>query len=893
MNDALGRLSAALVDRYRIERELGQGGMATVYLAQDVRHDRKVAVKVLRPELASILGGERFLAEIKTTANLQHPHILSLFDSGEADGLVFYVMPFVEGESLRDRLTRQKQLPVDEAVAIAREVADALTYAHQQGVVHRDIKPENILLHGGHALVVDFGIALAASRSEGATRMTETGMSLGTPHYMAPEQAMGEREITPRVDIYALGCVLYEMLAGEPPFTGPSAQAIIARVMTESPRSLTLQRHTVPAHVEAAVRAALEKLPADRFATAAQFAAALQNPAYSAAATGAAGRQATATAGGLWARLRDPVVLGLGFVALVSLAVAVLARRPSASSATGAVRFLFAGSDSARVIDNFPWPAAISPDGGILVYAVAQPGGGPILYAKRTDQLEGHPIPGTASGSQPVFSPDGQWLAFEVGGKEKKVRLDGSAPVTISDGGADNGADWTTTNELVLGSTGKMHGLSHVSVAGGELAQFTRPDSAKGGLDHLWPIALPDGRTIVFMIWSGALATAQLGITSLDDGRVTPLDVKGIRPLAVLDGALVYLQADGAVMAVPLNARRRRVTGKPVPVLDPVPVGAAQNGNSEIFISRDGALVSALGTHRAQLSWIGHDGVAHPISSEVRDFNSPRLSPDGRRIAVIVSDGTKSDVWIYELATGTLSRLTTVESITSAEWTRDGSRIVYTAAGAGESRAAVWAQRVGVAAPPEMLTQISSLSPYADITPDRRSLLVQSLLENTWGVVRIPLDSGGAARPYSVARNNATSPRLSPDGRRAALNSDESGAFEVYVRSFPDPSAKVQVSVGGGAAPVWSADGTRLYYASGNVIVEARLAAAPDLRVVSRDTAFTKVRESGSGFGQANYDVTRDGSRIVVPVAQAESYQLVVVPNWLTEFRQKLAANRN
>src|SRR5512134_2614664 len=243
MTDATARLTAALSDRYRIERELGAGGMATVYLAHDVRHDRRVALKVLRPELSAILGSQRFLAEIKTTANLQHPHILSLFDSGEADGLVFYVMPYVEGESLRDRLRREHQLPVDDAVRIAREVADALQYAHGHGIVHRDIKPENILLHGGHAMVADFGIALAASRSDGGTRMTETGMSLGTPHYMSPEQAMGEREITPKADIYALGCVLYEMLAGEPPFTGPTAQAIVARVMTDLPRSIVAQRH--------------------------------------------------------------------------------------------------------------------------------------------------------------------------------------------------------------------------------------------------------------------------------------------------------------------------------------------------------------------------------------------------------------------------------------------------------------------------------------------------------------------------------------------------------------------------------------------------------------------------------------------------------------------------
>ena len=274
MPELLGRLQSALSDRYRLDREIGAGGMATVYLAEDVRHDRRVALKVLRPELAAVIGAERFLAEIKLTANLQHPHILPLFDSGEADGYLFYVMPFVEGETLRDRMTREKQLPVADALRITTEVASALDYAHRHGVVHRDIKPENILLHDGQALVADFGIALAASKASGA-RMTETGMSLGTPHYMSPEQAMGEREITARSDVYALGAVLYEMLTGDPPFTGSTAQAVVARVVTESPRPLVPQRHTIPPHVEAAVLTALEKLPADRFASAAEFAEAL------------------------------------------------------------------------------------------------------------------------------------------------------------------------------------------------------------------------------------------------------------------------------------------------------------------------------------------------------------------------------------------------------------------------------------------------------------------------------------------------------------------------------------------------------------------------------------------------------------------------------------------
>src|SRR5512138_447859 len=273
----VARLASALSDRYRIERELGAGGMATVYLAEDVRHRRKVALKLLHPELSAVLGPERFLKEIELTASLQHPHILPLFDSGSAGGQLYYVMPFVEGETLRSRLERERQLPIAETVRIASEVADALQYAHGRGVVHRDIKPENILLQGGHALVADFGIALAVQQA-GGQRMTQTGLSLGTPQYMSPEQAMGEKTIDARTDVYALGAVTYEMLTGEPPFTGPTVQAIVARVLTTAPAPLSELRNTVPTHIEHAVLTALAKLPADRFATAAEFSASLRSP---------------------------------------------------------------------------------------------------------------------------------------------------------------------------------------------------------------------------------------------------------------------------------------------------------------------------------------------------------------------------------------------------------------------------------------------------------------------------------------------------------------------------------------------------------------------------------------------------------------------------------------
>src|SRR5688572_25562043 len=476
--------------------------MATVYLAHDAKHDRRVAVKVLRPELAAAIGAERFLSEIRTTAGLQHPHILPLFDSGAAEGLLYYVMPFVEGETLRERLEREQQLPVADALRIATEIADALHYAHGLGVIHRDIKPENVLLRGGHAFVTDFGIALAV-QTAGGHRITQTGLSLGTPHYMAPEQAVGERAVTLRADVYALGAITYEMLAGEPPFSGPTAQAVLARAMTDEPRSLMLLRPSVPAHVDVAVRTALAKVPADRFSSAAGFANALAEPVASLAAT-----PARAPARPI-ARTLIGIVLGGALLATATLGWLLGRRTADRSSDRVPVRFSIELDSTVQRFHNL----AISPDGRVVVYA-AEGSAGTQLYARHLSDLAALPLPSTENAEAPFFSPDGAWVAFYSNGALRKVRLDGGPPVLVARLPPEAwfaGGTWGSDDTIHFATTPRGK-LFRVPSDGGTPAPVAVSDTT---MRLIGPRSLPGARAL--------LVTASPDLTA---GRIAVLDIE-------------------------------------------------------------------------------------------------------------------------------------------------------------------------------------------------------------------------------------------------------------------------------------------------------------------------------------------------------------------------------
>ncbi len=882
MSDVATRLTAALTTRYRLERELGAGGMATVYLAHDLKHERDVAIKVLHPDLGAALGGERFLTEIRTTARLQHPHILPLLDSGEADGLLYYVMPFVTGETLRARLERERQLPIDDAVLIAREVADALGYAHVLGVIHRDIKPENILLQNGHALVADFGIALAV-QSAGGARMTQTGLSLGTPQYMSPEQAMGERTIDARSDIYALGAVTYEMLIGEAPFTGPSVQAIVARVMSEEPRGLSVQRRAIPANVDDAVLRALEKLPADRFNSAAEFAGLLvTRNTTSVRATGAT----------IAARSNRRAIVIASAVAVVALGAAAWGwLRPQ--PARDVVRYRIT-IDSLPAVHDWTGELAISPDGSAIVHTGGANGA---LLIRRRDELSFTPLVGTENAYGPCFSPDGSQVAYYSSNKIMAAALAGGPPMVLADSVA-------STESCSWGRDGKLYrlfregGLLSVgradAKAGAPLERVSTIDTAAGELMHALPEALPDGQSILFQVQyiDGKRAIALGDIASRKHVVLTP----GTRARYVHGDLLLYTTTDGKLWVVSLDAAARAIRGTPKLVTDRIPTTMV--GPVDFAVSETGTIVYAVddASERRELMWVSRTGVRAPLDSTWKGaFVSPSLSPDGLRVAVTMRVGTNSDVWVKRVAGGDATKFSFQNKTNEAPaWTPDGRFISYISGASGSAAVGdVWRQPAdGTAGGVRVLHADRPLSEHT------------WSLSGEWLIVRTTTPTAGsgdilAARPamdttvtpiVATARTEYT-PTMSPDGKWMAYVSNETGRLEVYVVPFPiTGSAKWPISTSGGIAPRWSREGGEIFYLDlQSNMMAAQVTTSPSFALQGSRVLFATSDFVMTAVSRRNWDVSPDDQRflMVQRASGSTSGQIVVVEHWLDELKAK------
>jgi Tol biopolymer transport system component len=688
VTDALDRLTAALADRYAIERELGQGGMATVYLARDLKLGRAVALKVLRPELAASLGGERFLREIEIAAKLAHPHILALHDCGEAAGLLYYTMPFVEGESLRDRLTREKQLPLEDALRIARDVADALGYAHALGLVHRDIKPENILFEAGHAVVSDFGIARAVSAAGGA-HLTESGLAIGTPAYMSPEQAAGSQDVDGRSDLYSLGCVLYEMLGGDPPFYASTPQAVLAKKLSEPVPRISVVRGTVPAGIEAALNKALARTPADRFATAAQFGAAL-------ATTDAQTHRRTDAQRLSAARWR---LVGAGVFSVAAVAVVVLQLLRS--------RPLDIAVSDNRPVTSEPgleFQPAISPDGNEVAF-LAGPIGLPHVVISTLRGAGGGEVrlSDTSLSNEwlPRWSGDGEWVRFY------------GCPPGRTIIGSREGCAWM--------ETGKLGGAVRPLTAPRPLTGYAwSPDGARAAFivaDTIFASTLADARTRVVAIhrdsiadlhslawspdgtllayvsgnfwsqWSGNVAPSSIWVVAADGGeprRATADDFLNVSPVWLDSRHLLFVSnRDGprTVYVVAVGRGGRRGEPRAVPgVLDP---------HSISYSPRAARLAYAKMTVRQNI-WsfpLGRGGAVsmrdgRPVTSGTQTVQAHDLSPDGRWIVFGSDRRTNLDIYKMPVGGGDPVSLTdTPGDEFGPRWSPDGSEIAFSTGG--------------------------------------------------------------------------------------------------------------------------------------------------------------------------------------------------------------------
>lgn len=891
--DAIAQLNSALAGRYTVDREIGRGGMAAVYLARDTRHNRPVALKVLNPELGAVLGVERFLSEIQVTANLQHPNLLPLFDSGEADGLLFYVMPYIEGESLRAALTREKQLSIDDALRIATAVASALDYAHRHGVIHRDLKPENILLHEGQPLVADFGIALAVTNA-GGNRITQTGLSLGTPHYMSPEQATGDRTVDGRTDVYSLGAVTYEMLTGEPPHTGTTAQAIIAKVLTDKPRSIRLARDTVPLHVEGAVEQALAKLPADRFHTAQEFADALNGKTVSTftqtrqragARTDVAGRR---TIGG------QILLYAPWLLVVASLVVAVIGWRRLRDSTEETLRYEIRLVRGTPLVLGRRSPVAISRGGAYVAYLAGDRV--PKLYLRAANDLQPHEVPGSDFASVPFFSPDGKWVVFWANAQLKKAPIAGGNPVLIAEvpsagiGGTDR-ATWATGDQIVFVLNGR---LAVMSAAGAGPRPISTPDTAHGETAQLAPIALPDGKHVLYTsLAMGGTTAAHIGVASIDDGRTTILPIQGSRGIGMLDGHLIYATAAGAVMAVPFDLATRRVTGTPIQLIDQV---TAEIGATESYVdmSADGALAYVTSVSRRQLMETTNTGQPRALLPDADNYAWPRLSPDGRHLAITRRSSIQSDVWIYELPSGPLTRLTTEgTSNDRPEWMPDSKHVVFRSNRSGSN--AVWIQPIDGSGDAKLLyADAHARIDEAVVSPDGKYLLYQRDVTGRGELWFKALAGDTMPKRVGAGAFGEISGRFSPDGKWVVYISSQSGTAHVYVRPFPALDARYQISLTGGAAmPMWSPDGKRIFYRSGRYIIAATIASTQPFAIASRENVLSESDFNLITNGiHADFDVLKDGRTFLAFQSVDDDAHLVVVRNWRRELRTRASAAR-
>ena len=874
--------SGSRIGPYEVSAPIGAGGMGQVWRATDTTLGRQVAIKILPDAFASDPDRlARFEREAKTLASLNHPHIAAIYGFEKSGGTHALVMELVDGEDLSQRIARGA-IALDEALPIARQIANALEAAHAHNIIHRDLKPANIKMRAdGTVKVLDFGLAKAMDRkgalSDSASMaptittpaMTQAGMILGTAAYMSPEQARG-RAIDERADIWAFGAVLYEMLSGRRAFVGDDVTDTLAAVVLKEPDWNALPPATPPG-IRRLLARSLRKDPKQRLHHVADARIELDDPVTEAAPAGIEPPEARRS----WARLAAGAAVLLAVAAVAVVQTVRLSRVGAVPSSP--VRFTIAPPAGVESLDASVPLAVLSPDGIRIVQSLRR---GPVaqLFMRRLDEDEAKPIAGSENGTRPFFSPDGKWVAFIARGTMKKVAVDGGAAVDI--GPADFGTGAWTPDDTIVFTPNYSSGLWRMAASGGTPQKLTEPNTKDGELGHFWPQILPDGKTVLFTSFKTPVEQSRIEAYSLETGARKVVMDGGFHGRYVASGHLLFARST-TVFAAPFDVNRQEVTSPPAPVLSDVAVDNP-NGLAQFSVSSTGTLAyvsqSAANPPR-RLAWLDRTGRISPIGQERRVFSDPRLSPDGRELAVSIRGERDADVWVYDLSRGTFGRVTTAPGTQSDPvWTPDGRRLYFLFE---EPVFHIYSRLADGGPEPERILDGPFDVRPTSVSPDGGVLVYERNDPATTrqGIWLLPLTGERKPRAFVDTPAEERDGIVSPDGRWLAYRSDETGRDEVYLQSFPDGPDRVQVSTNGGQWVRWSRDGREIFFREG----EKLMAASVRGREVGRpDMLFQRTWSGG-------YDVAPDGRFIAaLPDENAPPTPARVVLNWLEELKQRV-----
>ena len=882
----MGLSAGTRLGPYEILSAIGAGGMGEVYKAKDTRLERAVAVKVLSQHLsASPDSRQRFEREAKTISQLSHPHICALHDVGSQDGVEYLVMELLEGETLAERLAKGP-LALEQTLRYGTQIADALDKAHRQGIVHRDLKPGNVMLTKTGVKLLDFGLAKAIAPASSpqvtslptqqkVTNLTQEGTILGTFQYMAPEQLEG-KDADSRTDIFAFGCVLYEMATGRKAFSGASQASLISSIMTADPPSISSAQPMSPPALDRVVKTCLAKDPEDRWQSAADVARELKW-----IGEGSAAGVAAPVAVTVGRRNRERIAWTLAILAAAAAIAAALAPWPSRSPREPEESLRFTIMPPAG--EGFLGRALLSPDGRRILLNLQHPGGTTSIAVRSLDELAIRGVPGTENARGAFWSSDGREIAFFAEGKLKKIAVEGGPVQTICESGSGFFGAWNRDGSIFFTSEFGSPILS-VPASGGTPRPVTTIDASKGEVAHFHPSFLPDGRHFVYVARNSdpEKTAAMLGV----------VDSKEARRLFHADSDAVFAEPgyllfarDNALFAWKFDPRRLELSGEAEPLVESVRYGTEDN---LLSVSTAGHRLAYLPwSMRRRLVWVDRKGRELGTLGDVGGYEDVRLSPDGRRVAVTLRDashGQNEDVWVMDSARGTATRITAERTDEfGAAWFPDGERLAYVSDHAGFYDLY---ERPASGGPEKTLVRTKQDKIFPTMSPDGKSILYAASEGANYARILKPLADGGEPARLGDSRFSEEHPAISPDGRWTAFDSSESGRREVYVQRVAG-GPKRQVSVGGGQTPIWKGDGSELFYASQDeTMMSVSFRAAGDRLEIGDPQALFSLGLGTGGevqFSRHPYDVSPDGQRFLVirPSPDSGPAGAIVITNWM------------